>query len=229
LSVDFNPVDDATIVVGGQGWHAGVLGIVASRLTRKYHRPTVVVGFDSAGIGKGSARSIEGLSLVDALGHCQQWLEKFGGHEMAAGLTVREKDFCAFADAFEKTVRQLIAAEDLQPQLRLDHELTFRELNDELLQWHQALEPFGMGNRSPLFFARTVEPVAVPQILKEKHLVLRLRQNNHFRRAIFFDGASSPLPPSPWDIAFRLNADVYEGETRLQIQVEALRESTPIS
>lgn len=221
--------DTAGIVLGARDWHPGVLGIVASRLARKYHRPTVVVGFDSTGMGKGSGRSIEGFSLVEALGHCEQWLERFGGHEMAAGLTVREENFPAFTDAFRRVVRGLLSAENLQPRLHLDHELTFPELNDELLRWHQVLQPFGNGNRHPLFFARGVEPAVAPQLLKDKHLVLRLRQKNHFRRAIFFDGASSPLPPSPWDMAFRLTADEYEGETRLQIQVEALREAAPIA
>ncbi len=112
--------------------------------------------------------------------------------------------------------------------MHLDHELTFSQLNYDLLQWHRALEPFGNGNRQPLFFARGVEPTIPPQIIKEKHLALRLRQKNHFQRAIFFDGASSPLPEAPWDMAFRLSADEYEGETRLQIQVEALRAAAPI-
>ena len=219
----------AGIVLGARDWHPGVLGIVASRLARKYHRPTVVVGFDSAGVGKGSGRSIEGFSLVEALGRCEKWLEKFGGHDMAAGLTVREENFPAFADAFRKATDELLSAENLQPRLHLDHELSFSDLNDELLRWHEVLQPFGTGNRQPLFFARGVEPAVAPQILKEKHLVLRLRQKNHFRRAIFFDGASSPLPSSPWDMAFRLSADEYEGETRLQIQVEALRESVPVA
>ena len=121
-----------------------------------------------------------------------------------------------------------VSDEELQPRLYLDHELTFSELNGDLLRWHQALQPFGSGNLQPLFFAREVEPAVAPQVLKEKHLVLRLRQKDHFRRAIFFDGALLPLPSTPWDMAFRLNADEYEGETRLQIQVEALRASAPI-
>jgi single-stranded-DNA-specific exonuclease len=112
--------------------------------------------------------------------------------------------------------------------LHLDHELTFPQLNGDLLRWHQALEPFGSANRQPTFFVRGVEPAVEPQVLKEKHLVLRLRQQSHFRRAIFFDGALAPLPKPPWDIAFRVNADEYEGETRLQIQVEALRATGPI-
>jgi single-stranded-DNA-specific exonuclease len=205
-----------------------VLGIVASRLARKYHRPTILVGFDPAGLGKGSGRSIEGLSLVDALNRCAEHLEKFGGHEMAAGLAIREENFATFADAFRQAARQLLSEEDLQPRLHLDHELTFSQLNGDLLRWHQALEPFGNGNRQPVFFSRSVAPAVEPQILKEKHLVLRLRQQNHFRRAIFFDGALSALPTAPWDIAFRVNADEYEGETRLQIQVEALRTAVPL-
>ncbi len=223
----FDPHKDASITVGAREWHPGVLGIVASRLARKYHRPAVVVGFDSAGLGKGSARSIDGLSLVEALGLCQRHLEKFGGHEMAAGLTIQEREFPAFVAAFGKAARELLSSENLQPRLHLDQEITFSELNDELLRWYQAMEPFGMGNRAPLFLVREVEPVAPPQILKEKHLVLRLRQNRHLRRAIFFDGLSSPLPDAPWDMAFRINANAFRGETRLEIQVEALRESRP--
>jgi single-stranded-DNA-specific exonuclease len=227
LATSFDPVRDAAIVLGSREWHPGVLGIVASRLARKYHRPTILIAFDSSGLGKGSGRSIESLSLVEALGHCEAHLEKFGGHEMAAGLAVREENLAAFAEAFRQTARGLLSDEELQPRLHLDHELTFSQLNDELLHWHRVLEPFGSGNFQPMFFARSVEPAVEPQTLKEKHLVLRLRQKNHFRRAIFFDGAASPLPQPPWDMAFRVNADEYEGETRLQLQVEALRAAIP--
>jgi single-stranded-DNA-specific exonuclease len=224
----FDPKRDAAIVLGSREWHPGVLGIVASRLARKYHRPTILIAFDSVGLGKGSGRSIEALSLVAALDRCAAHLEKFGGHEMAAGLAIREEKFAAFADAFRQAARELLADEDLQRRLHLDHELAFSQLTGELLRWHQALEPFGNANPHPMFFARDVAPAAEPQVLKEKHLVLRLRQQNHFRRAIFFDGAASPLPKPPWDIAFRLTTDEYEGETRLQIQVEAIRATVPV-
>jgi single-stranded-DNA-specific exonuclease len=228
LEKAFDPARDAAIVLGSRDWHPGVLGIVASRLARKYHRPTILVAFDAAGLGKGSGRSIAGLSLVEALARCDALLQKFGGHEMAAGLAIREENFAAFADAFRQAARELLSEDDLQPRLHLDYELTFSQLSGDLLRWHQALEPFGNGNLQPMFFARGVEPAVEPQVLKEKHLVLRLRQQNHFRRAIFFDGASAPLPKPPWDVAFRVNADEYEGETRLQIQVEALRSTVPI-
>ncbi|MFL6528027.1 MAG: single-stranded-DNA-specific exonuclease RecJ [Chthoniobacterales bacterium] len=218
---------DAAIVVGARDWHPGVLGIVASRLARKYCRPTIVIGFDDRGLGKGSGRSIEGLSLVEALVQCERHLEKFGGHEMAAGLTLREENFAAFADAFRAAAREILTDEQLQPCLRVDHELTFRELNHDLLKWHEMLQPFGSGNPQPTFIAHNVSPAIAPQTVKEKHLALRLRQENYFRRAIFFDGATAPLPEPPWDIAFRISSEVYDGETRLQMQVQAIRSAAP--
>ena len=228
LAQSFKPERDAAIVVGARDWHPGVLGIVASRLARKYHRPTIVIGFDDTGLGKGSGRSIEGLSLVEALGRCEKWLEKFGGHEMAAGLAIREENLTAFADHFRRAARELLSNEDLSPRLYLDHELAFSELNGDLLQWHDMLQPFGSGNPQPTFFASEVEPAIAPQILKEKHLVLRLRQKNYHARAIYFDGASAPLPEPPWDVAFRIHSDEYEGERRLQMRVEALRAAGPL-
>ncbi len=223
VAASFDPQRDAAIVVGARGWHPGVLGIVASRLARKYHRPAIVLGFEADGSGKGSGRSIEGLSLVEALGRCAPWLEKFGGHEMAAGLSLREENLASFADDFRRAARQLLSEEALQARLQLDGEVLFSELKAELREWHAALEPFGNGNAQPLFFARAVEPVVAPRILKEKHLVLRLRQKSFHARAIYFDGASAPLPPPPWDVAFRLQADEYLGEQRLQLHVQGVR------
>ncbi|MFN2508304.1 MAG: single-stranded-DNA-specific exonuclease RecJ [Chthoniobacterales bacterium] len=225
---DFVMARDAAIVVGARDWHPGVLGIVASRLARKYNRPAIVIGFDEKGLGKGSGRGIEGLSLVEALGRCEKWLEKFGGHEMAAGLTIGEEKLSEFAEAFRETARQLLSEEALQPRLHLDQELMFSELNRDLLLWHEMLEPFGSGNPQPTFFAREVEPVVAPRILKEKHLVLRMRQGCHHARAIFFDGAATPLPDPPWDVAFRIHTDEYQGEKRLQVHVQALRATAPL-
>jgi single-stranded-DNA-specific exonuclease len=216
---------DAAIVIGAVGWHQGVLGIVASRIARRYHRPTIVIGFDENGIGKGSGRSIEGLNLVEALSCCADRLDKFGGHEMAAGLTLHKENFELFAKAFRKAAREVLSEEALQPCVRLDHELAFTEIDIEFLRWHEMLQPFGNGNPQPLFLAREVEPVALPRIVNEKHLILRLRQGNRHRRAVFFGGATTPLPPTPWDMAFRIRADEYHGETLVAIQIEAMRQS----
>ena len=216
---------DAGIVVTARGWHQGVLGIVASRISRKYHRPTIVIGFEDNGNGKGSGRSIHGLNLVEALNRCRSSLQKYGGHEMAAGLTVREADVDVFSNAFRSAARELLSDEQLQPTLRLDHELAFADLTVDFLQWHEMLQPFGNGNPAPLFFAREVEAVGAPRVIKEKHLGLRLRQGNYHRRAVYFDGVKAELPAAPWDIAFRIRADDYEGETLLGIQIEAVRKA----
>jgi single-stranded-DNA-specific exonuclease len=220
--------DAPAIVLGKRGWHPGVLGIVAARIARSYHRPAIIVGFDDDGLGKGSGRSIDGLSLVSALGQSAELLEKFGGHEMAAGLTIREVNFATFAARFGETCGRFLTAEHLEPRLYLDAELTLRDVDWNLLRWHELLQPFGHGNPQPLFFARGVEPALTPRILKEKHLALRLRQDGRFQRAIYFGGAEEPLPQPPWDVAFRISADEYEGELRLQMQVEALRSTAPL-
>ena len=226
---DFDPSRDAAIVVSARGWHPGVLGIVASRLVRKYHRPAIVVGLDADGVGKGSGRSIEGLSIIEALGRCEKWLEKYGGHEMAAGLTIREENLTPFANDFRRAAREFLSDEQLQPCITLDHELTLAELNRDLLQCHDALQPFGSGNPQPTFLAREIEPAVEPQVLKDKHLVLRLRQRNYHARAIFFDGSTEALPKPPWDVAFRVQSDEYEGEKRLQVHVQALRAAGPLN
>jgi single-stranded-DNA-specific exonuclease len=225
IDCEFDASRDAAIVVGARGWHPGVLGIVAARIVRKYHRPAIVIGFDDKGIGKGSGRSIEGLNLVDALNRCADSLDKFGGHEMAAGLAVREENFHRFAEAFRSTARELLSEEALRPCLRLDHELAFTDIDVEFLRWHEMLQPFGNGNPQPLFFAREIKPVVPPRVVNEKHLIFRLRQGDHHRRAVYFDGMTNQLPPPPWDIAFRIRADEYGGETLVAMQIEAVRQA----
>src|SRR5215470_1093438 len=200
IEKQFDAARDAAIVAGARGWHPGVLGIVASRIARKYHRPTIVIGFDENGIGKGSGRSIEGLNLVDALTRCAEMLDKFGGHEMAAGLVLHEKNCELFAEAFRKAASEVLSAEALLPCVRLDDELAFTEIDIDFLRWHEMLQPFGNGNPQPLFLAREVEPVAPPRAVNEKHLIFRLRQGNRHRRALYFNGVADHLPPAPWDV-----------------------------
>lgn len=226
IQAQYDSVRDAAIVVSARGWHQGVVGIVASRIARKYHRPAVVIGFDETGQGKGSGRSIPGLHLVRALEQCAVHLEKFGGHEMAAGLSIREENVAAFANAFRAAARELLSDDQLAAHLRLDHELGLAELNLELLRWHEMLQPFGNANPQPLFFAREVTPAAPPRVMADKHLRLNLRQGEARRRAVYFDGATQPLPAPPWDIAFRIRPDDYDGQRLVEIQIQAMRQSS---
>jgi single-stranded-DNA-specific exonuclease len=219
----FDHARDAAIVVGSPGWHPGVVGIVASRLQKRHHRPTIVIGFDESGVGKGSGRSIQGFSLVAALASCGHFLEKHGGHEMAAGLTVRHESFAEFREAFRQCAGALLSAEQLQPRLHVDVEITLGEIDYELLGQHEALQPFGMANPQPLFCARGVTLGGEPRIIKEKHLSLLLRQGGDEYRAVWFGAASEELPRLPWDIAFHIERNEWQGTVSPQIHLRAVR------
>ena len=217
---------DAAIVVGSRGWHPGVVGIVASRLTKQFHRPSVVIGFDDSGDGKGSGRSVPGLSIVRALEECGEYLVQFGGHEMAAGVRIGFDQLESFSAAFQAAARRVLTPDLLKPRLELDAELTGHEINLRFLNCHDLLQPFGVGNPQPLFFIRSVAPAGQPRLLKEKHRLLTLRHGSCLLNAIHFNGASFPLPKPPWDIAFYLEANNYQNRVQLQLHVEALRSAT---
>ncbi len=218
----FDPARDAGIVVGARGWHTGVVGIVASRLQKKHHRPTLVIGFDGDGMGKGSGRSIAGFSLVAALARCTHLLQKHGGHEMAAGLTLHESRLAELRDAFRQCAGEL-SPEQLQPRLHLDAELTLGEIDSTLLDQHEALQPFGMGNPQPLFCARGVTLASEPRVMKEKHYSFLLRQDGDEYRAVWFGGVAHDLPRSPWDIAFQIERNEWNGTVSPQIHIRAVR------
>jgi single-stranded-DNA-specific exonuclease len=175
-----------SIVAGSRDWHSGVLGIVASRISRRYHRPTLLVGFGSDGIGKGSGRSIEGLSLVEALRPCSHLLEKFGGHEMAAGVTIHEDGFENFRANFEEITRRLVTDELLIPRLRLDAKIRSAELTMAFLEWQDLLEPFGTSNPQPIFFLQKLKPAFEPRWMREKHLRFEFRLEQQRLQAVFF-------------------------------------------
>ncbi len=219
----YDPTGDAAIVVGDAGWHPGVVGIVASRLQRRYHRPTFVIGFDTMGIGKGSGRSIEGFSLVAALARCAPLLEKFGGHEMAAGLTMRQENFAAFRETFAQAAREMIAPENLQRTLRLDAELRLADVNLDLLDEHDALQPFGTANHQPVFFTRGVTLAGEPRMMKDKHWSFNFRQARAQCRAVWWNAAEEILPPLPWDIAYTVSRNEWNGNVSAQLELRAVR------
>jgi single-stranded-DNA-specific exonuclease len=221
----FDPALHSAIVAGNDDWHDGVLGIVASRIMRRYHRPTLVVGFNGDGMGKGSGRSIEGLSLVEALGRCAPYLDQFGGHEMAAGLSLRRENFPAFRSAFEEVARDILCKRELCRTLRLDLEVDLEDIDFPLLEEQESLEPYGMANEQPLLFVRGVTPAWEPRILKAKHLKFELLNQRRKISAIYFDGALDAVPRPPWDVAFRLERNDFQGRVEAQMHVVALRSS----
>ncbi|MBE2180887.1 MAG: single-stranded-DNA-specific exonuclease RecJ [Chthoniobacterales bacterium] len=223
LESHFQPERDCAVVVAGDGWHSGVVGIVASRLCRKYHRPAIVIGFDETGEGHGSGRSIEGLSLVEALGDCSEVLGTFGGHHMAAGLNIQRANFEAFRKDFVQAAARRLSAEDLVPRLKLDTRIEVADLDQSHLEELSLLEPCGMGNPAPVFYAHGVAPVHGPDILKEKHVRFRVRGRDDLLAAIYFNGASGDFPRAPWDVAFKLVRNEYRQRVSLQLEVQHLK------
>jgi single-stranded-DNA-specific exonuclease len=222
LADRFDPLS-AAIVVGSRGWHPGVVGIVASRLVRHFHRPTIVIGFDEDGIGKGSGRSIPGFSLVRALEACDGVLTQFGGHEMAAGVTLSFDRLASFTEMFLATARRTLPSDLLAPKYIIDAVVSGRELNFAFLTGYERLQPFGIGNPAPLLCLRGAEPCSEPRLLKEKHRVFSVRHDGRLLRAIHFGAGNIPVPPPPWDIAFFLETNRFQDRLELQLQIEAIR------
>jgi single-stranded-DNA-specific exonuclease len=223
LNRDFVPSRDAVIVIGSRSWHHGVVGIVASRLMRQYHKPTFVIAIDEDGIGKGSGRSIEGISLVDAIRACDDHLIAGGGHAMAAGLSIREGNLDHFRKRFSEYVLQNTSEEQRQPKLMYDAEITFDQLSLEFLASYDLLQPFGNGNPQPVFVARRVGLSRSPLHMKNNHLRFMLRQGYHEQDAVYFGGGEHPLPDPPWDIAFTIDRNTFRGRTTLQLIIQDVR------
>jgi single-stranded-DNA-specific exonuclease len=223
----FSTSSPKSIVLGRPHWHHGVVGIVASRISKRWHRPTLIIGFDEQGLGKGSGRSIDGFSLVMALEKCAAVLETFGGHAMAAGLTLNEKNCEILSNVFEQAAELLLTQEDLTPKLKFHAEIKTSELDSTWLSAQEKLAPFGAGNAQPLFLARSLLPLREPRILKEKHLRFEFAgKKNVSLIGIFFNGAQETLPKPPWDIAFTLERNTYQGRTSMQLQIVAIRTSS---
>ena len=223
LNRDFDPTRDPVIVLGSRDWHHGVVGIVASRLMRQYHKPTFIIAIDKDGIGKGSGRSIEGISLVDAIRACEGDLLAGGGHAMAAGLSIEEGKLDAFRENFADFVLSNSNAEQRQPKLMYDAEISFGQLSLEFLSSYELLQPFGNGNLQPVFISREVGLSRSPQHMKNNHLRFMLRQGYHEQDAVYFGGGEHPLPDPPWDVAFTVDRNTFRGRTTLQLIIQDVR------
>ena len=211
------------IVVGAEGWHQGVLGIVAARLMRKYHRPAFVIGFEEAGLGKGSGRSIEGFPLVEALAACAKLLVKFGGHDRAAGLSIERHQLEIFREQFIALALAGLTPEHLRPRLRIGAEVQLAELHMGFLDEHEALQPFGQCNPRPLLCAKGVRLHQPPGVMAQKHSKLELAQGRERRTAMYFNVLPTQLPPQPWDVAFAIEPNKWNGTVKLQLTIEDIR------
>ncbi len=219
--------EDRALVLAADGWHPGVIGIVASRLVERYGRPAFLVGWDGD-LGRGSGRSIAGFDLHAALHRVGHHLEKYGGHTMAAGLTIRRERYEAFRVAFLAVARELLAPDDLVPAQRVDLELPLSLVSDDLEKLIRYLEPCGPGNPAPVFGVRGARAVGARRV-GSNHLRFLLDDASGVLPAIAFQWADAI--PDHWlaarlDVAFRLERDEWQGRTTLQARVASLAPST---
>jgi single-stranded-DNA-specific exonuclease len=217
---------DATygLVLAGDGWHPGVIGIVASRVVEDTARPAVLVAVED-GLGKGSGRSIPAFDLHSALSACDAagLFQRFGGHRAAAGVTLDAAKIPAFAERFNAVARERLTREDLVPEVRVDLELPLDDATDDLELLLRHFEPFGVGNAAPVLVSRNVALAGAPRLVGGDGLRLKLRRASGGELdAIGWNLASrAPAldPRVPVDVAYRLERDEFRGESRLQARL----------
>ncbi len=216
----------SVLVVTGERWHRGVIGIVASKLVDAFHRPAVVISVED-GIGHGSCRSIGAFDMLGAIEACSAHLMRFGGHRMAAGLTVDAGAIKAFRSALQAHGDDRLGPDDLRPRLRVDARLALDAIKGRLVDEVMALEPFGIGNPKPVFCAGPVEIVDGPRRIKERHLKMSVRQNGRIFRAI----AWRSVEREPFvvehrgalDVAFSLSQNTFNGDTYTELTLADMR------
>jgi single-stranded-DNA-specific exonuclease len=211
-----------TLFWGGENWHEGVLGIVASRLVEKYHRPSLVFGVKNK-LATGSGRSIHGFDLYESLTRCGVLFEKCGGHAMAAGFTLKASNLEKLKTSFEKSAKEALTPDELTPHIDVDAEIRLQDINLEMLRQINVLSPFGEGNPEPVFLARSLQ-VLDSRVVGDRHLKLRVRQGAASFEAIGFGlGDRYPLKSGFLDLLFCPELNRWQGNERIQLRIMDLR------
>ena len=210
----------SVLVVAGDGWHRGVIGIVASKLVDAFHRPAIVLSVED-GVAHGSCRSIPCFDMLGALERCASLFARFGGHTQAAGLTMDAARVPELRRAVNAVADEVLCPEDLMPRLRIDGDLSFRAITGQVAEGVVSLAPFGAGNPRPVFAARGVEIIDGPRKLKERHLKMALKQEGRIFRAIAWRAAERhdyiEAHKAALDVAFSLEQNQYNGETYVEL------------
>ncbi|MDE3019163.1 MAG: single-stranded-DNA-specific exonuclease RecJ [Nitrospirota bacterium] len=224
--------DPAALAVWAGHWHLGVVGIVAARLVERFHRPAIVIAVNDQGIGKGSARSVPGFDLYQALSACRDLLDAFGGHPCAAGLTIRESRLEQFRARFAEVAARWEGGTPKQPLLHLDAEVHLSEVNDQLVQELALLHPFGAGNPEPTLAVRNLA-ILGSRVVGERHLKLTVRHGNSkpfdgigFRMGSLADCGLSASQSV--DLAFVPERNSWNGLDRIQLRIRDLKASQPL-
>jgi len=218
--------NDKAIVLAGEGWHQGVIGIVASRIVERYHLPTIMISVQD-GVGKGSARSIPGFHLCEALKHCENLLIKYGGHKYAAGLSIRQEMIPEFRERFKEVSHMELTSEDIVPKLNIDMEIELMDIDDEFMHAIEAFSPFGPQNMRPVFFTRNCEVVGQPYTVGNNHLKMRIRKGSAMFDVIGFGFGDWAAQISGdgclVDVVYVVEYNTYNDITRKQIRLKDIK------
>ena len=220
-----NMEETPLIVVSSDDWHPGVIGIVASKLVEKYYRPTIMISFKD-GIGSGSGRSIAGFNLFEALTSVENYLETFGGHKYAAGLSILVEYVDVLENRLSKYIKEHITSEQLIPSLKIETKLELYEINDNLLEWMNKFAPFGPGNMRTTFYTEKVMIVGFPYNVGKNHLKMKVVKDGCTLDLIGFNlGDYLPFlkKGSFIDIAYSLEFNTWQGRTSIQGKLRDLR------
>lgn len=214
---------DRGIVLYSERWHPGVIGIVASRLVDRFSRPAVLIALEN-GVGKGSARSIRSFNILEGLKDCSAFLERFGGHKVAAGLTVSGDMVESFRDEFISRVNSTITDEDLVSEVMLDAVVSLDEVDRRLISEIECLAPFGASNREPLLCLPDAH-ILETEVVGARHLKFKVRQNGRFQRGIGFGLAGlHPVEGKGYGIAFSPYMDEWQGNTSLRLRIKDVKQ-----
>jgi single-stranded-DNA-specific exonuclease len=226
VDTDLDVGSRTVIVVAGEGWHRGVIGIVASKLVEALNRPAIVLSIDGD-TAHGSCRSIPPFDMLAALESCADLFTKFGGHRQAAGVTIEASRIRDLRARINDHADQCLQPDDLRPRLWIDGALSFRSITPQVASELSAMAPFGMGNSCPVFRTSGVEVVDGPRLLKDRHLKMALRQEGRVMRGIAWRAAEREAfvsqHRSAIDLAYSLEQDTWNGERYLQLSVADFR------
>jgi single-stranded-DNA-specific exonuclease len=216
------------VVVAGENWHRGVIGLAASKIAEKLYRPTIVLSIENS-VAHGSARSIAGYHLLESLDSCRDLFEQYGGHAAAAGMQIKTENIEMLQAKLNEHAGENLTDDDLIPELKIDAIVSAQTLNLELVRELKQFEPFGMGNPKPRFVTKDLFLTHEPFVMKEKHLKLKLADAGGKQfEAVWWDGVDKSKeqtlkPKSRIELAYTPEANTWNGNTRLQLVVEDLR------
>ena len=224
--IEKNEKDKACIIVGSEGWHHGIIGIVASKVTEMYFKPSILICFEGND-GKGSGRSIPGFDLHDALMECSDYLEKFGGHSMAVGVTVNRYKFELFKNKFEEYAKSH-DIDKIIPVINIDSELSLKDIDIDSVKSLQKLEPYGEANKMPVFMIRNLKINSIRALSEGKHLKLTLKDDGYMINAIGFNMgnlSNEYLIDDKVDVIGNLDINSFNGNESIQLILKDIRKA----